>query len=203
MSDLFYEIKESFEQERIEKFLKIIRYPFLIISIIALIGATAFSIIKSNKLAKIHQDAKIYTEILYMINNGYTSLAIEKVDELINNGSLGYRTLSLILKSKIETQNGNFEKAKNHLAQIKLIKKYLINFITSIETVNFSLNKNDVELLTDIVKQSNHFANICKFSLICYHILDKNSKEVLDILNDKHFVDFMPSNLITIIHGNF
>lgn len=109
MSDIFFEVKEAIEKEKLERIWRILKYPIIIscILIIAFISINEHIHSKRMKVAGEYQS--IYSEAMSDFKDGNVSTCIHRLNNIIENGPSGYAQLAMMFKAGIMSRTGNMK----------------------------------------------------------------------------------------------
>lgn len=113
MSDIFYEIKEAIENERLSYIWKKSRYFVLGFCCAALLITAAITYFNASAKKKNQHSQEKYEEIVILVNNKNYVDALDAIDMLIKNGTTGYVHLATLLKACISVKLGKTDVAQS------------------------------------------------------------------------------------------
>lgn len=107
MSDIFFEVKEAIEKEKLEKIWRILKYPIIIscVLIIAFISINEHIQSKRMKIAAEYQS--MYSMAMADFKDGDVSTCVHRLNNIIENGPSGYAQLAMMFKAGIMSRMGN------------------------------------------------------------------------------------------------
>jgi hypothetical protein len=196
MSDIFYEVKEAVQKERLEKIWKIIKLPIVFICISIIVGSGIYSYMEKRDYNRSCEDQSVYFLILDYMNQGDTIRCLEKIDYLIENGSEGYVQLALLMKASINSKIGNKNEVKLIYKNLSDRYKNFSDMFTYISVINGSDDENSFKKIIEISESSKvtYLSNACLELALINEITSENKKseaeKMINALKDNRFTRY-------------
>lgn len=110
MSDIFFEVKEALEKERLQKLWRVLKYPIFSLCGLIVVSVGVYEYMQSRALKKSAADQSVYTMALRDLKEKDVNSCLNRLNYIISNGSDGYVQLALMLKAAILNSMRDYEK---------------------------------------------------------------------------------------------